>query len=165
MSYETLCTPEIIEKFAKATELGLSLRGASAVAGIHRRTAQRWIEWAAAGKGEPFATFAYEYDLAQSRFEAAELQKMEIAACHAPANDAIKLAQWKLERRLPDDWGKRDTLRLEQAESLDDEALVARLCSTVGQLPASAPGRRELYEQLRQDYESAALAADYEVAV
>lgn len=91
-------TPEIDQRIRTALELGASYCAASAYAGIAYITFVRWRDMD--------DDFAAMIELAQGKAQVGWLAKIEKAA----TDGNWQAAAWKLERRYPDEYGRRDRL-------------------------------------------------------
>ena len=88
-------TPELIGKLLEALSNGVHRKVAATTCGISSRTLELWVQ--------------ADEELAE-RIEAVENeveQKIVGSIVLAAANGDLKAAQWYLERRYPDRWGRR----------------------------------------------------------
>ena len=97
----TACTQDTIDRYCDAIIDGLSLRSAAAEAGICTNTADNWAKRGEAGE-EPFAEFLRQREKAIAVWE----RKRQAAMDEAGPQWAREA--WRLERRLPDEYGKRE---------------------------------------------------------
>jgi hypothetical protein len=94
-------TPERVERFLQAVKLGSTYRLAAAYAGISHETYATWLDT----KPEFFAAVKE----AEGAAVVGWLAKIEKAA-----NEGNwQAAAWKLERRLPEDFGRKDRQSVE----------------------------------------------------
>lgn len=93
-------TPERVARIVEALEGGNTRRAAAAAGGIDQATFDRWIL--------RYAHFAADVRAAESK---AELVHVE-AIRHAAADGDWRASAWWLERRYPDDWGRRDKVEI-----------------------------------------------------
>ena len=119
MARPTKCTPETTAKVCEALRLGCSWDAAGAHAGVERRTISDWRKRGEDGE-EPFATFLHEATRAR---DAAEVRMAAIVMKHAQEGN-VGAAQWWLERRRPESWGRRERIEVESA-SPDHEVAAA----------------------------------------
>ena len=113
------CTPDVIAKVCDALRLGVSWEAAGAHAGVDRATLTNWRKRGEAGE-EPFATFLVESTRARDN---AEVRMAAIVMKHAQEGNVLA-AQWWLERRRPESWGRREKIEVESA-SPDHEVAAA----------------------------------------
>ena len=97
----TACTQDAIDRYCDAIIDGLSLRSAAAEAGICTNTADNWAKRGESGE-EPFAEFLRQREKAIAVWE----RKRQAAMDEAGPQWAREA--WRLERRLPDEYGKRE---------------------------------------------------------
>ena len=111
MARPSKCTPEVVAKICEALKLGVSWAAAAAHAGLTERCV---MEWKARGlEGEaPFDQFLQEATRAR---ESAEVRMAAIVMKAAQEGNA-SAAQWWLERRRPENWGRRDHNVVEVAD-------------------------------------------------
>lgn len=156
----TKLTPEASAKLCKAMSTGCLEGDAAAAAGIDRGTLSRWLKRGRAeGAREPYKAFAEAFD------NAAKVAKVGLlAVIHGAVRGekgekgwvrepSWKAAAWLLERRYPEEYGRRDRLQLTgaggdaapvrvdvQALLVDVEAQAAAdlLLSKLGGAPAKA---------------------------
>jgi hypothetical protein len=136
--------PTVVQRLVEMYRLGATLADACRYAGIARQTLYDWIEEgrahldyiANAPDGDydlsEQATLVLLLDRASAEFAKRQLEKINVAA-----GREWTAAAWLLERRLPDEWAKRERVdhthtiiseveRLAQERGLDAEA-TARL--------------------------------------
>lgn len=107
MGRPTKCTPAVRKAYCLAIIDGLSYESAAAEAGVFSEsTILEWRERGANGE-EPFASFARDEKKAKASWERKRLKAMDEAGQNW-AREA-----WKLERRMPDEYGKKETVRQE----------------------------------------------------
>ena len=105
-------TPAVVDKIVEALEAGASYKVAAAYAGIHFDTFNEWRE--------RFSEFS---DLVKKAEAEAAVGWLEVID-NAAIDGTWQAAAWKLERRYPDEWGRRDRLELDvrrEAERLAQE--------------------------------------------
>jgi len=106
----------------KALDLGSSLRGAAAHAGISPGTITDWLSRGRTGE-EPYASFAARCDLARAAWEVRSLEQIEAAA----AGGAWQAAAWRLERRIDRLYARKAPDLSQLIEKLVNERLAAEL--------------------------------------
>jgi hypothetical protein len=111
MGRPTKCTPEATAKVCEALALGVSWAAAAAHAGLTERCIMEWKARGAEGE-EPFDQFLREATRAR---DAAETRMARIVVAAAEDGNA-SAAQWWLERRRPENWGRRDHNVVEVAD-------------------------------------------------
>ena len=151
MARPTKCTPEVIAEYCRCiVEEQVSLQAAAALAGIDSyATIQNWRRLGEAGK-RPYTTFLVAEKKALADWEQQRLQRMDAAGPNWTRE------AWKLERRMPDKYGKRERVehvgdgggpvKIEHgtAEVLADPALRALAAELVGRASSGATEPGEL---------------------
>lgn len=95
------CTPKVCRAYLQAIAFGLSYQSACAEAGICESTLDNWRKRGATGE-EPYAKF-----LADEKKALAAWERDRQIAMDAAGPQWTREA-WRLERRMPDDYGKRE---------------------------------------------------------
>lgn len=122
MGRPTDCTPETTERVCAGLRMGMTWAAAAAHAGMHISSL---VDWKARGRDgeEPFAAFLAATQRAEDECEArdvAQLDELTQMDCQGdPALMKIKAdaLKFRLERRRPDGWGRRD--KVESTVKLD----------------------------------------------
>jgi transposase len=104
-------TDELQDKLCGLLRVGVTIEDACTECGICRDTFQKW-QARALEKEEPlFLKFLHAVDRAKAQSKIRSLIRMDKAAVGDWRADA-----WLLERRFPDEFGKRDQVKVHQAE-------------------------------------------------
>jgi hypothetical protein len=122
-------TPEAVERILGALERGATYEAAAAHAGITYETFNAWR------KG--FSEFSEAVKKAEAKAELHWLEQIETAA----AGGAWQAAAWRLERRYPARWGRRERVeRVDMTTTVRREAerLAAEVGCTADELIAEA---------------------------
>lgn len=142
-------TPEVERRILGAVTQGLYLETAAALAGIDKSTLHRRLK-AGRRKGAKAADrdFCTSIEKALAASEARDLAVISKAA----AEGQWPAAAWRLERKFPDRWGKRDTVTVLQrlarnVEQMSDDELLqeaglAAVGVRSGDEDPEAPGAR-----------------------
>ena len=103
-----MCTPEMTAKVCEALRLGVSWSAAAAHAGV---TATTLMDWNARGRDgeQPFADFLEATTRAR---ESAETRAAAIVWNAIDEGD-VSAAQWFLERRRSETWGRQDKVAVQ----------------------------------------------------
>lgn len=101
-------TPSIEAKILSVLQTGVSIKTAAAHVGLAERTVQRWVARGRDAKTGKYRDFALAVDKAR---EDAQI------LCAAVWRQAVQKGDWRaarafLERRYPDEWGKRETVEV-----------------------------------------------------
>lgn len=123
MGRPTKCTPDTTEKVCEALKLGVSWAAAAAHAGITERCVMEWCERGKGGE-EPFAQFLQAATRAR---DSAEVRMAAIVMKAAQEGNA-SAAQWWLERRRPQSWGRQDSMAV-KVDHVDPAAAMASALS------------------------------------
>lgn len=126
---------------------GMTLNAASLAAGVCPRTAARWYS---AGREEALAnpdeSRKSKWSPQRKFFDAHEravngLQKQLLMRMHVHNAKNVKATAFLLERRFPNQWGRRETLRVEgDAENPLEVTLAADLDKAIDKLIAKKKG-------------------------
>ena len=103
-------TPETQARFLEALRLGTSYEGSAAFAGISYRCFRNWMLKGESQKTGGYVQFFQEVKKAEGQAEVKWLAKIEKAA----SEGQWTAAAWKLERRFPDRWAKREHITHER---------------------------------------------------
>ena len=97
--------PTIIKKIADAVRAGNYIETAAAYAGIHKDTLYQWLKKGAREESGIYREFsdAIKEALAYSEMEDGKTIKRQ-------SRKNWQAAAWRLERRFPQRWGKKETL-------------------------------------------------------
>ena len=98
-------TEEVERRILAAIRRGNYIETACGLGGVHTDTYHDWMRRAKKGE-QPFKDFRDAIELALAEGEDHDLKRIDKAA------DKIWMAAaWRLERRMPDKYGRRDTTR------------------------------------------------------
>ena len=127
--------PELQTRILTYIRAGACLETAAAAAGINRTTLHRWLKRGAEGE-QPFADFS---DAVEKTLAEAEIR--DLARIDKAAETQWAAAAWKLERRNPRMWGRREyneltgadggPIRFEQLSESDLDAEIERLSAEI----------------------------------
>ena len=113
---------ERADKIIRAIRAGNYIETAAALAGVHKSTLYAWLKRGSAEADRldadpkakpkktelPFLNFSDAVDIAL-----AEAENMDVQAITAAAAEDWRAAAWRLERKFPDRWGRKDRLQAE----------------------------------------------------
>lgn len=109
----TLLTPELQDAICAAIRRGMYAVRACALVGVSKTSFYAWKTRGDAGE-EPYADFLAAVTQAEAEFQEASLECIAAAAKPLVAEDGKLVAagdwralSWVMERRFPDDYGKR----------------------------------------------------------
>jgi transposase len=113
----TKYTPDRIERFLEAVRAGATFRLACQYAGIDHETYTRWRE--------RYVDFADAVKEAEGGAVVGWLDKIDKAA----SDGSWQAAAWKLERRYPDDFGRRDRIdqTVEHSGKVETQVITLRI--------------------------------------
>lgn len=103
---ETLLTPELQEKLVNSIKAGNYAEVAARAAGIAKDTFYKWLLRGGRGE-EPFKALS---DAIETASAAADERDVFLMAKHA--EKSWQAGAWRLERRNPKQWGRKDSLEL-----------------------------------------------------
>ena len=104
----TKLTPEVQKQICDAIEAGNYIETAAAYAGINKDTLYRWLRDGARAKKGKKKNFS---DAVQKALAKSEMRDVYIIG--KAAENQWQAAAWRLERKFPDRWGRKDKQRLE----------------------------------------------------
>lgn len=96
-------SPELVTEISNYVRMGNYVETAAAVAGITKDTLYRWLRKGANAKSGIYKQFSDAVKRAQAEAEARDVGLIGKAAV-----DQWQAAAWRLERKFPDRWGRRD---------------------------------------------------------
>lgn len=108
MGRPTKLTPEMTRRIADLVRAGNYVEVAAAAAGISRDTLYRWLKQGARTK----RGLAHEFSLAIEKAQA-EAEARDVTLIATAAREQWQAAAWRLERKFPDRWGRRERQTLE----------------------------------------------------
>jgi hypothetical protein len=129
----TAYTAELGEQLCKLVGLGVPIGVACRAEGIGKRTLYRWREFGAAGR-EPYVGFVRKLNRSLAKAEAA----ITLHVVRAAQRD-WRAGAWWLERRHPQRYGAKQTLRLEKGPGEMSDAELDNAIAKYGYVRASAP--------------------------
>jgi transposase len=100
----TKLTPELQAKLCDAIRAGNYMETAAAFAGIRKATLQNWLRRGARQTQGIYHAFSEAVEKALADSEARDVALIAKAA----ADGQWQAAAWRLERKFPDRWGRRD---------------------------------------------------------
>jgi hypothetical protein len=101
-------TPALGAQLCKLVSLGVAMTAACKAEGIGRKTLYRWREYGAQGR-EPYRSFVRDLNRSLAKAETA----ITLHVVRAAQRD-WRAGAWWLERRAPDRYGPKQTVRLEK---------------------------------------------------
>ncbi len=145
MAKPSTLTPEVHDRIVEALRSGCYLETAAAYAGVPRATFYEWLRRGRAGDGDRFVRLA---DAIEKALADAELRDLLTIA--RASESQWQASAWRLERRYPEKYGRRQVLQHEgpqggpipvEVEGAADR-LVARLAAVIAGTgeAASSPG-------------------------
>lgn len=100
----------IVDAIRKGNSRSTSFR----LAGLHPDTVYPWLRWA---RESPGTHPEYDQLLADIEFAEAEVEAERVALINVAANTGTwQAAAWWLERRKPEEWGKRDHVQVDAGD-------------------------------------------------
>jgi len=119
-------TLEIQEKICSAMLMGAYIETAAAYASINKQTLYTWMKKGNAQKAGIYRTFLDAIEQAMSKCELRDLEAIDKVATGRPEKQDIngniisqsmapnwKAAAWRLERKYPKKWGRREQIHVE----------------------------------------------------
>jgi transposase len=104
---KTKLTPELEEKLLKFLRAGNYVETACRCVGLHKDTFYEWMKRGTKGE-KPFAALVEAVDRAMAESEARDLHTIGVAS-----QTQWTAAAWRLERRFPEKFGRRDSTKID----------------------------------------------------
>ena len=138
----TKISAEIIDQIINSIKLGAYIETACAYAGVSKDTFYRWLKKAArSGKDSLYSRLSDAVEKAQAESELRSLMILEKAS----QEGQWQAAAWRLERKFPDKWGRREKVELSgkdggpiEYSNLNEEDLRARAAKIAERLKGSS---------------------------
>jgi len=142
MARPTKLTPAVQKKIVDAIKAGNYMETAAAYAGISKQTLYNWMrKGARAEKGKHRAFLdAVEKALAEAEIE-------DVLTIGAAAKEVWQAAAWRLERKFPDRWGRRDKLSVSVLDSPEWHALSNVLLDVLSRYPEAAKEAKKALDE------------------
>lgn len=131
----TKLTPELSREICDYVRMGNYVETAAAIAGISKDSIYRWLKKGANAKSGIFREFSDAVKKAQ-----AEAEARDVGLIGRAAKDQWQAAAWRLERKFPDRWGRKD--RVEHT-GRDGQPIQIEARNRVFELAATDPRARE----------------------
>lgn len=106
---KTILTPELADKIALHVRLGNYIETAAAFAGIAKQTLYNWLRKGARARSGIYKEFHDRMMVARAEAEILDMNAIMAAA----TKGHWEAAAWRLERRHPDHWARKDILKTE----------------------------------------------------
>ena len=128
MGRPSIITPEMTNRIVQLLKAGNYVETAAAMAGVSKQTLFNWMKRGARErerleknprakvrlKEAPYADFLDSVEKAQAQAEV-----VDVAAISAGARGSWQAAAWRLERKFPARWGRRDHLKVVMEKEVD----------------------------------------------
>lgn len=118
----TKLTPETVERIIQSLEWGNYLETAAAYAGISKETLFDWLKKGANSDSGPHKEFSDSVKKVMAVSEMRDVKNIAAAA----ASGQWQASAWRLERKYPDRWGKRDHVEVTGQDGGPIEITAAR---------------------------------------
>ena len=132
-------TPELQQKIVDAIRMGNYIETAAAFSGISKDTLYRWLRQGREAKRGKFRNFSDAVEKAL-----AESEMRDVAVIATAAKENWQAAAWRLERKFPERWGRRQKVDAQ----LEHSGQVSGNDTVVVQQIIDDPNSRELARQL-----------------
>ncbi len=126
----TKLTPDVQEKIVQAIRAGNYIETAAAYAGVDKKTLYTWMKLGndcKSGKNV-HAQFLHAVEKAL-----ADAEVRDVTIIGKAAEENWQASAWRLERKFPDRWGRKDTHKLtDDLSKLSDDELIKRAAAVLG---------------------------------
>jgi len=119
MARKTKLSPEIQEQICKHISIGVPFKYAALACGISERTLYNWLERGKKEKRSKYFQFLQAVKEAEARSIVRDIAILEKAA----QEGKWQAVAWRLERRHPQDFGRKDEFHLEHSGKIDISVL------------------------------------------
>lgn len=106
----TKLTPELQDRIVQAIRAGAYIETAAAYAGVSKDTLYQWLKRGARSKSGIYRQFS---DAVEKALAEAEMRDVMLVGRAAETN--WQAAAWRLERKFPERWGRRDRVSMEHS--------------------------------------------------
>lgn len=110
----TKLTPEVQEKIVQAIRAGAYIETAAAYAGVNKQTLYNWMK---RGNQQRSGKYRRFLDAVEKALADAEMRDLLIITKAAEVD--WKAAAWRLERKFPDRWGRKERVQADVHHSGD----------------------------------------------
>lgn len=127
----TKLTTELQETICKAIRAGAYIETAAQFAGIDKPTLYLWMKkgHSCSSGRNPYAQFLNAVEKALADAEMRDVLVIDKAG----QEGNWQASAWRLERKFPKKWGRKDTLRIkDEFTDLSDDELIARAAGVLG---------------------------------
>lgn len=139
----TALTPEIHNRVIAYIKAGGYVETAAAAAGVNKSTLYNWLKRGAKEDAGIYRDFSESVEKAM-----AEAEMIDVARINKAAQDGVwQAAAWRLERKHPDRWGKKEKhehtgadggpISLKGLSSLSLEQIESKIAEITARLPTS----------------------------
>lgn len=108
MARPTKLTPEVVEKIVAAIRAGSYVETAASYAGVSKSSLYEWLKKGATEKDGPFREFSIAVEQAMAHADVRDISVIAAAA----QKGVWQAAAWRLERKHPDQWGRRQVIQV-----------------------------------------------------
>lgn len=108
----TKLNPELQEKICQAIRAGNYIETAAAYAGVNKSTLYDWLKRGGRAKSGKYKEFSNAVEKAL-----AEAEVRDVFIIGKAAEENWQAAAWRLERKFPERWGRKERLRSEEQET------------------------------------------------
>jgi len=143
MARPTKLTPELQEKILQAVRAGNYIETAAVYAGINKTTLYDWLKRGARAKSGKFREFSNALEKAL-----AEAEVRDVAIIAKAAQEQWQAAAWRLERKYPCRWGRRDKLEHTAKVTVERDDSISKLGQEVLKNPKLAQLATEFFAEL-----------------
>lgn len=135
--------PDITNRICKLLREGLPYSTVLRLVGVSKPTFLKWMQLGYSGASRQYVVFYVRVTKAEGRAERRALKKLK-----AHENRDWRVSAWQLERRWPEHWGKKDSLKVQNQEDPLAQGAGARNKEDAAKRIASDEGYRAEARQL-----------------
>ena len=110
----TKLTSELEARIVALIRVGNYIETAAATCGINKTTLYDWLKRGARANSGPYHEFSNAVEKALAEAEARDVARIDQAI-----NENWQVAAWRLERKFPERWGRKDRQQIEHSGKID----------------------------------------------
>ena len=118
MGRPTKFTPDVTSRILAAVRAGNYIETAAAWAGVSKQTIYEWLRTGSRQEKGPYRDFSDAVGMALAHAEISDLSNIGDAA-----KTNWQAAAWRLERRNPSRWGRKDRAPINAEDEIDYDSL------------------------------------------
>lgn len=144
---DTKLTPELTDKMCEYLLKGVYMETAAALCGICRNTFLNWLKRGSRDEEGIYYDFKLKAEAAMAQAELSDVTAIDDAV----KDGDWKASAWRLERKAPKRWGKREVLKVEsdndKNSSFDGDNIHKLICDIINETDKKPSGQNSDEEE------------------